>query len=86
MFKRKYYLKKDGYIYTKIDKQRKISAQIFLQALGLSQKKIFLSIKNTYSLVEIKSKNIPKNAKEALINWKETITDKSANILSNKIN
>lgn len=74
-------MKKDGDIYVKIDKMKKrIPIFILFKSLGLSRKKIILSIKNPEfleKLNQIKNSSIQKS----LIKLSEIITEKESNIV-----
>nr|AKL79025.1 RNA polymerase beta subunit [Euglena viridis] len=71
---------KEGAIYARIDKMRKkISVDLLLRTLGLSNKKIFYSIKTIEFLEETRqTKNL--TIKKSLIKLNEIITEKESNI------
>ena len=71
--------KKDGCIYTKIDRMKKIPIFTFLQALGFTKKKILHSIKNTEFLSNMRQKSPTKSTEKSLIKINEIITEKNSN-------
>nr|AST09061.1 RNA polymerase beta subunit [Eutreptiella pomquetensis] len=58
---------KDGYVWAKIDKVKKIPIFILLQAFGLPQKKIFYAVRHPEFLVKSLEKGNPTTTFEALI-------------------
>jgi DNA-directed RNA polymerase subunit beta len=58
---------KDGYVWAKIDKIKKIPIFILLQALGVPQKKIFYAVRHPEFLVKSLEKGNPATTLEALI-------------------
>lgn len=75
-------LEKEGSIYAKIDKMKnKIPVLTLLQAMGLSSKKIFYSIKNKEFLTKI-TKNRTNSCYKSLRKISDIMGYKESNIVS----
>lgn len=68
-------------MYAKIDKMKKIPILTFLQALGLSQKKIFYSINNFEFLKNLEQGKIVESCEEALSLINEVINEQKLNFV-----
>lgn len=72
---------KEGQIYAKIDKMKKIPILTFLQALGLSQKKILYSVNNNDFLKNLEQGKSINSCEEALFQITEIITEQKLNFV-----
>lgn len=77
--KRNFNLNKEGNIYAKIDKTKKIPVIILLQALGISTKKALFSIKSPELLTIQKAKINTRSTKEALFSINEILREQNKN-------
>nr|YP_009144884.1 RNA polymerase beta subunit [Euglenaria anabaena]AKJ83331.1 RNA polymerase beta subunit [Euglenaria anabaena] len=73
---------KEGSIFAKIDKMKKIPIFIILQSLGLSKKKIYYSIKNIEHFLNYKTKGLYISVKKSLIKLNEINNEQGINIQS----
>lgn len=72
---------KNGAIFVKIDKMRKIPIFIILQSLGLTKKKIYSSIKNIDFFINYKNKNLSKSVKKSLYKLNELNGEQNSSIM-----
>lgn len=76
------YLKKNGHINVKIDKiKSNIPILVFIQAMGITEKKIFYSLKSEHIISNLKQNQNLLSITESMISLTEQLLEQKTNLV-----